>query len=583
MQFFKPKHPFGVLTPRVSATLATVAAAALLGACQPGDSAAPEASNAEAAPAAWSPSTEAQAAAAHITPEMLRADIAYLSSDDLAGRGPASEGDLLTQKYLSEQMEAIGLEPGFDGEWTQSFDIVGINATVPKTWTFRGDSGKITFDFWDEFIAGSGVQTEEAKIKDAEVVFVGYGIEAPEYDWNDYKGIDLTGKVLLMLNNDPHWDPELFEGDRRLYYGRWGYKYETAAAQGAVGAIIIHTQPSAGYPYQVVQTSWTGEQFELPDEGEARCQIEGWLTEEAATELVAHAGHDLAALIDSAKTREFEPVSLGLTTSLKLENKIQRATTANVAGLLPGSDTSLSSEVVVFTAHHDHLGVSEPDADGDTIYNGALDNGAGVAQVLAAARSYASMGEAPRRSMLFLFVAAEEQGLLGSAYYALHPTFHPGKIAANINLDGGNIWGRTKDLTFIGYGKSSLDGVVEAVAGSQGRTVQGDQFPDRGFFYRSDQFNFAKIGVPALYTDTGTNFIGQEPNWGKEQIEQWEAVQYHQPSDELEDSWNFDGMIEDAHLVFYVGLDVANSDSMPTWTPGDEFEDERQAALASAP
>ena len=369
-------------------------------------------------------------------------------------------------------MERIGLEPGFGEEWTQSFDIVGINARVPKKWTFRGNGGKLTFGFWDEFIAASGVQTERAAIEKADVVFVGYGITAPEYDWDDYKGVDLKGKVLLMLNNDPDWDPELFEGDRRLYYGRWGYKYESAAAQGAIGAIIIHTTPSAGYPFQVVQTSWTGEQFELPDEGEARCQIEAWLTEEAAGKLVAHAGMDLAELVESAKSRDFEPVALGLNTSLALKNRINSATTANVAGLLRGSDPELADEVVVFTAHHDHLGISEPDDSGDEIYNGALDNGAGVAQVLAAARSYSSLPEGPRRSMLFLFVAAEEQGLLGSAYYARHPTFAPGKIAANINLDGGNIWGKTKDLTYIGYGKSSLDGVVEAVAGSQDRRVQ---------------------------------------------------------------------------------------------------------------
>jgi len=568
------------LTGRSAAATAVASlAAALLASCAPPTDSVEEIAQATA----WAPTASNIEAVSAVSAEMLRADIAYLSSDDLGGRGPATEGDRLTQEYLAQQMEAVGLQPGFGDVWTQSFDIVGIHAEVPKQWTFSSDTGKVTFDFWDEFIAGSGVQTKRASISDAEIVFVGYGIVAPEYDWDDYKGVDLDGKVLLMLNNDPHWDPNLFEGDRRLYYGRWGYKYESAAAQGAVGAIIIHTHPSAGYPFQVVQTSWTGEQFELPDEGETRCQIEAWLTEEAAAELVEFAGHDLTELVEAAKTREFEPVPLGVTTSLALSNKIQRATTANVAGLLPGSDSELASEVVVFTAHHDHLGTSEPDADGDAIYNGALDNGAGMAQVLGAARTYAQLPEAPRRSMLFLFVAAEEQGLLGSAYYARHPTFHPGKIAANINLDGGNIWGRTRDLTYIGYGKSSLDEVVDEVAGYQGRRVTGDQFPDRGFFYRSDQFNFAKIGVPALYTDTGTDFIGQEPGWGTEQIKAWEEVKYHQPNDELEDDWNFDGMIEDTQLVFHVGLRVANADSMPSWTPGDEFEDERLAAIAAAP
>jgi Zn-dependent M28 family amino/carboxypeptidase len=458
-------------------------------------------------------------------------------------------------------------------------EIVGITSKAPRKWSFLGGRRGVVLSWWDDFIAASGVQEESAEFSLAELVFVGYGIEAPEYGWNDYKDVDVSGKVLLMLNNDPEWDPELFAGERRLYYGRWTYKYEQAAERGAAGAIIIHTTPSAGYPFQVVQTSWTGEQFELP--GSPRSQIEAWVTEEAAGKLAELAGHDLAALVESARSADFRPVPFDVTTSLELRNTIRRVETANVAGLLRGSDPVLADEVVVYTAHHDHLGIGEPNDQGDDIYNGALDNATGCAQLLGIARALTEMAEPPRRSVLFLFVAAEEQGLLGSRFYAQSPTFPAGRIAANINLDGGNIWGRTADVAFIGYGKSSLDAVVEAAAARQDRKVVGDQFPDRGFFYRSDQFNFAKIGVPAIYLDTGAEFRDRPEGWGKEQIEAWEAVHYHQPSDELTDEWDFSGMVEDARLALECGLAVAQADEAPSWKPGDEFEAARLEALAA--
>jgi Zn-dependent M28 family amino/carboxypeptidase len=328
-----------------------------------------------------------------------------------------------------------------------------------------------------------------------------------------------------------------------------------------------------------VQTSWSGEQFELPSTGEAGLEIAAWVTEAAAAELVQLAGRNLAELVELAKSRDFQPVSLGVTTSLTLQNQLAQARTANVIGRLPGSDPALADEVVVYTAHHDHLGIGTPDASGDQIYNGALDNAAGVAQVLALADAFQQLPVAPRRSMLFLFVAGEEQGLLGSEYYAAHPTHAPGRIAANINYDGGNIWGKTRDITFIGLGKSSLDDVVKRIAESQGRVVKPDQFPDRGYYYRSDQFNFAKIGVPAVFFDTGTDFVDRPAGWGKEQFEQFEEVRYHQPSDEIDDSWSFEGMIEDASLGFWAGLEIANTDAMPSWLPGDEFEAVRKAAL----
>ena len=515
-----------------------------------------------------------------ITGELLRGHVAALSDDAMAGRGPASEGDTAARAYLVEQMTAMGLEPGFaDGSWEQPMEIVGITSKAPKEWSFLGGRSGVVLRWWDEFIASSGVQEERAAIKQAELVFVGYGIEAPEYGWDDYKGVDVTGKLLVMLNNDPEWDPELFEGERRLYYGRWDYKYAQAAKRGAAGAIIIHTTPSAGYPFQVVQTSWTGEQFELP--GSPRSQIEAWVTWEAAGKLAELAGHDLEALVESARSADFQPVPFDVTTSLKLRNTVRQVETANVAGLLRGSDPELADEVVVYTAHHDHLGVGEPNDQGDDIYNGALDNGAGCAQVLGIAKAMTELAEAPRRSVLFLFVAAEEQGLLGSLYYARNPTFEPGRIAANINLDGANIWGRTADVAYIGFGKSSLDGVIEKAAARQERKVVGDQFPDRGYFYRSDQFNFAQIGVPAIYLDTGAEFIGRPEGWGKEQVNAWTEIHYHQPSDELTDEWEFAGMVDDARLALECGLAVTQADGLPAWKPGDEFEAARKEALAA--
>ncbi|MET0498604.1 MAG: M28 family peptidase [Steroidobacteraceae bacterium] len=534
------------------------------------------------APAASIVSGESKTAAEQITAEYLRDQITKFSSDDFEGRGPTTTADEKARAYLVQQLQQIGFEPGgADNGWQQSFDVVGITSKMPAQWTFKHGGKTASFKWWDQYIGSSGVQQPKASIKNAEVVFVGYGIQAPEFDWDDFKGQDLKGKVLLMLNNDPDWDPALFAGSTRLYYGRWMYKYESAARQGAAGAIIIHTTPSAGYPFQVVQTSWSGEQVELPAEGEPRIQTKAWLTEDAAKQLVAMSGNDLGKLIDSARSKDFKPVPLGITTSLEFTNKLNKSTTANVYGVMKGSDPQLASEYVIYTAHHDHLGVGAPDATGDKIYNGAMDNASGVAEVLAIGKAYKALPVPPKRSIMLLFVAAEEQGLLGSRYYSLHPSVPAGRIATNINYDSGNIWGRTKDVTYIGKGKSTIDAIVDAAAATQERIVKADQFPDRGSFYRSDQFNFAKIGVPALYLSAGTDFIGKPAGWGREQRENNEAKNYHQPSDEINDSWNFDGMIQDAQLGFFVGVDIANAATTPTWVPGDEFEAARKASLTS--
>jgi Zn-dependent M28 family amino/carboxypeptidase len=528
-------------------------------------------------------SAQAKTAAEQISADYLRAQITTLSGDDFEGRAPATPGDTKTREYLAAQLQEIGYAPGgVGGEWQQSFDVVGITAQMPKQWSFKKGGKTVSFKWWDQYIAGSGVQSGKGSIKNAEVVFVGYGIQAPEYGWDDFKGQDLKGKVLLMLNSDPDWDPNLFAGKTRLYYGRWTYKYESAARQGAAGAIIVHTTPTAGYPFQVVQSSWSGEQVELPAADEPRVQVRSWLTEEASRELAKLGGQDLDKLVAAAKSKDFQPVSLGVTTSLDFKNTINKSSTGNVYGVLEGSDPQLANEYVIYTAHHDHLGVGEPDAAGDKIYNGAMDNASGVAMVLAIGKAFKALPSPPRRSIMLLFVAAEEQGLLGSQYFSRHPTVAPGRIAANLNYDSGNIWGRAKDIVYVGKGKSTLDQTLEKIANMQGRVVTADQLPDRGFFYRSDQFNFAKIGVPALYLGTGTDFVGRPPGWGKQMLEEYEQKHYHQPSDEISDSWNFEGMIEDAQTGFYVGLDVANADGLPSWTPGDEFEAARKAALSAA-
>jgi Zn-dependent M28 family amino/carboxypeptidase len=527
----------------------------------------------------WPAGTES--ASAGILEGRLAAHTRFLSHKALEGRGPGSRGDRLARLYIATEMERLGLLPAAPGgRWDQPFVLVGVETRVPPIWSFRGSGPAVTLDAWDEFVASSGVQSARAGFEDAPVVFVGYGIQAPEYDWDDYKGADLRGKVLLMLNDDPDWDPDLFGGGRRLYYGRWDYKYESAARQGAAGAILIHTTPSAGYPWSVVQNSWKGEQFELPAEGEPRVQVTGWVTEQAARRIVALGGHELDALVRSARDRDFRPVPLGIRISLSVEAGIRTTESANVLGVLPGSDPHLSREAVVYTAHHDHLGAVQAPDGGREIFHGARDNALAVAMLLEVARAFTALPEPPRRTILFLAPGAEEQGLLGSEHYTRNPTFHPARLAANINFEMPNIWGRTRDVPVIGFGKSTLDDAVRRAAAAQGRTVVDERFPDRGYFYRSDQFSFARIGVPAVWIDTGTDFVGRPDGWGKAAVEAYERERYHKPADVLDETWNLAGAEEDAVLAFLAGLAIAQEEEMPRWTSGDEFEAVRQRALS---
>jgi Zn-dependent M28 family amino/carboxypeptidase len=529
-------------------------------------------------PKSWS--ARERTAAAEVTAQAIAAHTRFLADDLLEGRGPATRGGELAMKYVAAQYERLGLKPAGDaGSYLQLFDIVGLKSDLVAPPTLRGPKGAITLKPPVDSIVVAGAQTAGAKLKDAEVVFCGYGITAPEQKWDDFKDVDVRGKVLLVMNNDPENDPALFGGKTRLYYGRWTYKYEEAARKGAAGLILIHTTPSAGYPWQVVQTSWTGEDFELPAENEPRLAVKMWATEEMSREIVKLGGLDLDELRKRAETAAFRPVPLGVKLSLEIKTAVRRQKTANVLGLLEGSDPKLAKELVVYTAHHDHLGVRAA-KNGDAIYNGALDNASGVAAMLAAAEGFARVTPRPKRSVLFAAVGVEESGLLGSEFFAKHPIVPAGKLAANINIDGINIWGRTRDVEFVGLGKSSLDAIVIEVAKTQGRDVKPDQFPDRGHFYRSDQLNFARIGVPAAYVGKGMDFIGRPPGWGREQIDEYVKVRYHQPSDHIDATWNLEGAVDDVRLLQVVGLRVADGAALPSWKPGDEFEAARKRALS---
>lgn len=524
-----------------------------------------------------------KAASQVIDANLLRGHVRFLAHDLLEGRGPGTRGDALAQAYIASQFEAAGLKPGGeDGSYLQPFELVGVTGHPAKL-TFSTGSTHAELKFHDDFIAVSGLQEPEAKLEDSELVFVGYGIVAPEYAWDDFKGMDLRGKTLLILNSDPADDPRLFAGRTRLWYGRWDYKYEQAAKVGAAGAIILHTTPSAGYPWQVVQTSWSGEQFELPATSGPRLQVKAWTTQEATKRIVHLAGNDLSELVAAAQSRDFQPVPLGVKVSTRFLTQVRRRPTANVLGVLPGSDPKLAQQVVLYTAHHDHLGMKENAKPGeDAIYNGAVDNASGVAALLSVARAFQALPKAPRRTILFAAVAAEEQGLLGSQFLSAHLPVPPGRIATNLNMDGANVLGRTRDVTVIGLGKSSLDPIITGLAKAQGRTVKADQLSDRGFFYRSDQFAFAKLGIPAAYFGSGMDFIGKPEGWGKQQREQWEAKHYHQPSDELRPEWDLSGAVEDVRLYFLLGAHVARAPEVPHWNKGDEFEAPRLESLKAA-
>lgn len=448
--------------------------------------------------------------------------------------------------------------------------ILGITTAVTTTLTAKGKNGA-TFAAPDDFTSVAGSPAATAAWANAELVFVGYGITAPEQQWDDFGATDVKGKVLLVMNNDPADDPARFAGKTRLYYGRWSYKYEEAARRGALGAIVIHTTESAGYPFQVIQTNHGRENFWLPfRDGEPTLGIRSWCTEDAAKKLCALGGHDLDALRTAANQGNHAPVPLGVKLGLAVKNTVREIESGNVVGVLPGSDPKLRDEYVVITAHFDHLGIGKPRGE-DTIYNGAVDNASGCAGLLALARACAQLTTPPKRGLLFVAVTAEESGLLGSQFFAENPTVPRKQLVANFNVDGLNVWGKTNDVEFIGYGKNSLTALAAAVAQSHGRHLEPDSNPDLGLFYRSDHFNFARIGVPAAYLKAGKDFLDR-PEDRRRMKNSFTTVHYHQPTDEMAAWWNLDGAVDDLRLLLGCMLRTADDAKAPTWTPGDEFE-----------
>jgi len=517
----------------------------------------------------------------------LLENIKVLSSDEYEGRAPASKGEELATAYVEDQFKKVGLKPGNpDGTYFQSVPMVGIHADPGAQLVFSDSVGKReTLKFADDFVAFTRRVQPEINI-DADVVFVGYGVVAPEYHWDDFKGVDVKGKVIVVLINDPQvpdpsdpskLDEKMFKGRAMTYYGRWTYKFEEAAAKGAVACLIVHQTHTAGYPWGVVRSSNTGEQFSLltADHGMSRCAAEGWITLDKAKALFAMAGKDFDALEKSAATPGFHPVDLGVKASLGLRNTIRNINSKNIVGKLEGSDPQVRNEYVIYTAHWDHLGIG-PEVNGDKIYHGAVDNASGVAGLVEVADALGHMQPPPRRSILFLSVTAEEKGLLGSQYYAEHPLYPLAKTLAEINMDGLNVLGRTKDIELVGLGQSTLDDVVKVVAADQGRVVKPDAEPEKGFYFRSDHFNFAKQGVPALDPNSGVEFIGKPEGWGLKMRDQYTSEDYHKPSDKIKPYWDLGGASEDLQLLGEVGYRVANAKAFPVWNAGSEFKAKRK-------
>jgi len=521
------------------------------------------------------------ASSSQINEDRLRAHIKFLSDDRLEGRGTGARGGELAALYIAEQFEAMGLKgAGAKGSFWQPVSLVGVKADPQTILRVAGQDRSETFHFADDFVAFTGAQTDHVNVN-ADLVFVGYGIDAPEQKWNDYKGPaeDYRGKILVMLVNDPpatNAEPDLFGGRRLTYSGRWTYKYEEAARRGAVGAILLHTNESAGYPWSVVRTSNGSWRFDIARSSSDQTpflKVRSWMTDEAAHRLFSLAGLNFDDLRKRAATREFNPVKMSLKASLDLNSEVKRVEAPNVAAILPGSDPKLREEYVVFTAHWDHFGVGAPDKSGDNIYNGALDNATGVAAVLEIARVFSSLPPAqrPRRSVLFLITTAEEQGLIGSEWYTLHPLVPINKTAADINLDSMNILGPTADFVPLGAERSTLKAVVDQVARERGLRISPDPRPEQGSFYRSDHFPFAKVGVPSISLKEGNDYIGHDKEWGEKKFQEYNQAHYHQPSDEYRDDWNFQGMIQEADFAMEIGRRVANLPALPKFNPTDEF------------
>ncbi len=522
------------------------------------------------------------------TSEGLLEPIRVLSSDEYEGRAPGSRGEELTVKYLIEQFQKLGLKPGNpDGTYVQKVPLAGFTADPQASFMAAGK--KLELKSLVDYVAVCRRYVPEIKVENSDMVFVGYGVVAPEYGWDDYKGVDVKGKTIVMLVNDPavpdpndpsQLDEKMFKGRAMTYYGRWTYKYEIASEKGAAAAIIVHEKGPAGYPFEVVTGSWGRENFDLrrTDKNMGRVGVESWISLETAKNLFQMSGLDFETLKKTAIRKDFRPVPLKSKANFVLKNKLREVDSQNVIAKLEGSDAKLKAEVLIYTAHWDHLGKDEK-LKGDQIFNGALDNASGVASILELSRAFTKLKTRPRRSILFMSVTAEEKGLLGAKHYAENPLYPLKKTVANINIDGINPWGRTRDIGVVGLGNSTLDDVLQQVAQSQGRIVRPDAEPEKGYYYRSDHFEFAKQGVPALDTDAGIDFIGKPEGYGQKKRDEYTEKDYHKVTDEIKPDWDLSGAIEDLQLLFQVGYRVAQSDQFPEWKPGTEFKARREEML----
>jgi Zn-dependent M28 family amino/carboxypeptidase len=523
-----------------------------------------------------------------ITPDAMLAHIKVLASDEFEGRAPGTKGEELSVKYITDQFKRIGLKPGNpDGTYTQEVPLAGIKSE-PRMSFIIGDK-TIDLKYPDDFVASSARLQPEIKIDNSGVVFVGYGIVAPEYGWDDYKGIDVRGKTLLMLIGDPpipdpkhpsKLDEKMFKGKAMTYYGRWTYKYEIAAQKGAAAAVIIHETGPAGYPYSVVKTSWAKENYEIdsPNKNMDAVAARSWITLDAAKKLLADSGQDFDALKKLAITKEFRPVTLKAKARIDVKQQLRSFKSHNVIGKLDGSDPKLRDEYVIYTAHWDHLG-RHPELQGDQIFNGAIDNASGVASLIQLAAAFAKLNPPPKRSVLFMATTAEEAGLLGAKFYAEHPLYPLQKTLADINIDTVNPWGKTRDIQDLSNNNSTLDDLLAAAANRTMRVMTPNSEPEKGSFYRADHFEFSKRGVPALYTGRGIDFIGKPAGYGRQKKDDYTAHHYHQVSDEVDPNWDLSGAVQDVQLLFEVGYQVANGDKFPQWKASAEFKAKRDETL----
>jgi Zn-dependent M28 family amino/carboxypeptidase len=522
-----------------------------------------------------------------ITPDGLLAHIKVLASDEFEGRSPGTKGETLSVKYITDQFEKIGLKPGNpDGTYTQQVPLAGIKSEPRMSFAIGGKT--MDLKYADDFVASSAQLRAQIEIGQSDLIFVGYGVVAPDYGWDDYKDVNVRGKTLLMLIGDPpipdpndpsKLDEKMFKGKAMTYYGRWTYKYEIAAQKGAAAAIIIHETEPAAYPWQVVRSSWGKENFELddPDRNIDAVPARSWITLDVAKQLLADCGQSFDAVKKSAVTKDFHPVMLNAKAHIEIRQQIRSFKSHNVIGKLVGSDTKLNGEYVIYTAHWDHLG-RHPELQGDQIFNGAIDNASGVASIIELAAAFGKVHPRPKRSVLFMATTAEEAGLLGAKFYAEHPLYPLEKTLADINLDSMNVWGKARDVEDLSFGFSTLDDLLAAAAKRQGRSAIPDSRPEKGKIYRADNFEFAKVGLPSLYIGKGEHLLSRTET-APLRSDEFDSTDYHQVTDEVRPDWDLAGAVQDVQLLFEVGYSVANGDKFPEWKPRAEFRARRDAML----